>query len=147
MVERTKVKSAGRLGVRYGVGIRKRLLKVELEQKKKHSCPRCGYTSLKRLSKGIFFCKKCRNKFSGGAYLPSTSTGKTIEKMVGQRRFTPYLQELTRGEAELAEEKIEGEKGKEKQEAAEKKEHRVEKKEEKKAGEKERSEKEKAKLR
>ncbi len=119
MAETAKVKSTGRLGVRYGVGIRKRLLKVESEQKKKHLCPRCGYASLKRLSKGIFFCKKCRNKFSGGAYIPSSATGRIIEKMVGQRKFTPYLEELAGG-AESPEEKTGKKEEKEKKAEAEK---------------------------
>ncbi|HDD04917.1 MAG TPA: 50S ribosomal protein L37ae [Candidatus Aenigmarchaeota archaeon] len=65
-----KVKSAGRYGVRYGLKLRKKLLEVEKEQKKKHICPNCKKPGLKRLAAGIWYCKKCGAKFAGKAYVP-----------------------------------------------------------------------------
>ena len=89
-----KVKSAGRFGSRYGVGIRKRLLKVEQKQKEAFACPSCGYPNVKRQAAGIFDCKKCGSRFAGGAYYPETLTGRIVAKMVSQKSFLPNLGEL-----------------------------------------------------
>jgi len=62
------VKSTGRYGVRYGLTIRHRVLEVEKTQRKKQKCPYCGRLQVKRLSFGIFFCRKCNTKFTGRAY-------------------------------------------------------------------------------
>ena len=81
MSKRTKkVGSAGRLGARYGVRARTRLKNVELQQKMKHICPKCGYRSVKRTSTSIWECRKCNNKFAGGAYTPKTDSGQSVEK-------------------------------------------------------------------
>ncbi len=90
-----KVLSAGRYGPRYGIGIRKRILKVEGEQHKKHACPNCGYAKVKRLQRGIFSCRKCDLKFTGGTYLPETQAGKIIRKMVSQKSFMSLAKDLT----------------------------------------------------
>jgi len=63
-----KSKSAGRFGSRYGKKIRDRLVAVESKQRKKQKCPFCGKFGAKRLSKGIWQCKKCNKKFAGGTY-------------------------------------------------------------------------------
>ena len=65
-----KVGSTGRFGVRYGKGVKKRYLKIETEQKAKHTCPRCLRTGLKRVSSGIWLCNRCGMKFAGKAYEP-----------------------------------------------------------------------------
>lgn len=88
-----KVGSTGRFGARYGVGIRKKLLKVETLQLQKQKCPQCGAPALKRLSKGIFRCRKCSHEFVGGAYMPKTLTGKIIRQMVSQKKFVPEMVE------------------------------------------------------
>ncbi len=95
-----KVRSAGRFGSRYGVGIRKRLLKVEDRQLKPQTCPFCHFKKVKRKSTGIFVCKKCGAKFAGGAYLPQTTTGSIIKKMVTQKSFTPMETELVEAKEE-----------------------------------------------
>ncbi len=82
-----KVGTTGRYGSRYGVGIRKRLLKIEPTQVQRHLCPNCGSRKVRRQSKGIFLCSKCRHEFIGGAYLPQTLTGGIIGKMVSQKNF------------------------------------------------------------
>lgn len=89
-----KVKSAGKFGAKFGVGIRKRWLKVAEKQKKRYDCPSCGFTKVKRLSTGIFQCQKCDSKFAGGAYFPVTLTGAIVNKMVEQKQFLPALTEL-----------------------------------------------------
>ena len=62
-----KSKSAGRFGARYGKTVRARLVKVEEKQRKKQKCPFCDGTA-KRLSKGIWKCKKCDKKFASNVY-------------------------------------------------------------------------------
>jgi large subunit ribosomal protein L37Ae len=83
MAKRTKkVGSAGRFQVRYGVRARTRIRNVELIQRKKHKCPSCGHFKLKRISTGIWQCKKCRIKIAGGAYVPKTEAGQNMEKTI-----------------------------------------------------------------
>ncbi len=88
-----KVGSTGRFGSRYGVGIRKSLLKVESRGKGGRKCPNCGSNTVKRKSKGIFHCRKCRHEFVGGAYLAQTLTGGIIQQIVSQKKFMPELVE------------------------------------------------------
>ncbi len=87
----SKVGSTGRFGSRYGIGIRRKLLKVEPLQTQKHACPSCGSASVKRKSRGIFECRKCSHAFVGGAYLPQTLAGGIISKMVSQKVFAPEM--------------------------------------------------------
>ena len=62
-----KSKSAGRFGARYGKTPRAKLVKVEIKQRKKQKCPFCQGIA-KRLSKGIWKCKKCNKKFASDTY-------------------------------------------------------------------------------
>lgn len=59
--------SSGRFGVRYGVSVRRRTDEIESKQKKKQHCIFCRGIA-KRISKGIWVCKKCGKKFAGHAY-------------------------------------------------------------------------------
>ena len=63
-----KVKAAGRLGARYGRKIRTKIAKVEATQRKKQDCIFCNGKA-KRLSKGIWLCKKCNKKFAHHTYI------------------------------------------------------------------------------
>lgn len=63
-----KVKAAGRFGCRYGKRVRSKLAAVETIQRKKQKCPFCGKLQAKRLSKGIWHCKKCDKKFASNTY-------------------------------------------------------------------------------
>ena len=63
-----KVGSAGRFGPRYGRKIRSRVIAVEKIQRTKQKCPYCLKNSVKRISKGIWYCDKCNSKFTGRAY-------------------------------------------------------------------------------
>jgi len=91
-----KVGTAGRFGARYGVRIRKRLLRVENKAKESYACPFCGFDRIKREAAGLFFCTKCGAKFTGGAYVPETLIGKSIRKMVSQRTFLADVEALTK---------------------------------------------------
>lgn len=63
-----KLGSVARFGARYGKRTKTKLLTVEQTQKASQKCPYCSRTTVKRLSVGIFQCKKCDSKFTGKAY-------------------------------------------------------------------------------
>ena len=65
-VKTKKIKSAGRFGAGYG-NPKKRLIAVELIQRKKQECPFCKGRA-KRQAKGIWKCSKCSKIFASGAY-------------------------------------------------------------------------------
>jgi len=73
------VGTTGRYGVRYGKGIKKKVAEIEKVQRQKHICPKCGMPYVKRVSSGIWKCKKCETKFAGSAYFPKS-------EMVGKER-------------------------------------------------------------
>jgi len=70
-----KVGSTRGLGPRYGSTVRKRYIKVMTEMKTPHKCPQCGFLRVKRVSVGIWRCRKCGHTFTGGAYTPITKLG------------------------------------------------------------------------
>ncbi len=82
-----KVGSTGRFKGRYGVGIKKRVLKVENKAKELGACSFCGFDKIKRVAAGLFVCRKCGAKFTGGAYEAQTLVGKAVNKMVSQKSF------------------------------------------------------------
>ncbi|NCO97074.1 MAG: 50S ribosomal protein L37ae [Candidatus Aenigmarchaeota archaeon CG_4_10_14_0_8_um_filter_37_24] len=65
-----KVGTTGRFGVRYGLRSKVTLRKIEKEQKQKYQCPSCKKMKLKRVAAGIWKCKGCKAKMTGGAYVP-----------------------------------------------------------------------------
>ena len=81
MSKRTKkAKSVGRFGPRYGVRIRRRVREVEARQKIDHPCPSCGAERVRRVSTGVWACRKCAFTFAGGAYYPQTPAFQTSER-------------------------------------------------------------------
>jgi large subunit ribosomal protein L37Ae len=62
------VGSAGRFGVRYGKKIREAVSLMERKQNVDQQCPYCKKSSCKRLSKGVWKCKKCDKKFTNQTY-------------------------------------------------------------------------------
>ena len=68
-----KVGASGRYGARYGKGVKKRVVAIEKKQKTKHKCPECLKEGMKRISPGIWTCKKCGLKVAGKAYEPGTN--------------------------------------------------------------------------
>jgi len=55
--------------------VRKRYVRVIAGLKKAHRCPQCGFVRVKRVSVGVWKCKKCDYTFAGGAYMPVTKLG------------------------------------------------------------------------
>ncbi|MBW3000020.1 50S ribosomal protein L37ae [Candidatus Woesearchaeota archaeon] len=68
-----KIASIKRFGARYGRSVKYKVGAIEHEQRKSHKCPKCSKVGVKRLSKGIWQCKKCDAKFAGRAYSPETT--------------------------------------------------------------------------
>ena len=82
MARRTKKAGpTGGLGVRYGSTLRKRYKKVVQDLNKKHKCPKCEFVRVKRISTGLWKCRKCDAVFSGGAYSPKTKIGEISERV------------------------------------------------------------------
>ncbi len=77
-----KVGSAGKFGVRYGMRLRRKWLEVDRKQRLKHECPVCHKHGVKRVASGIWHCRKCNTKFTGGAYIPKTPMLATVQRAV-----------------------------------------------------------------
>ncbi len=78
MAETKKIGSMKRFGTRYGRTVKHNFAKIEHEQQKQHKCPYCAKTAVKRLSTGIWFCKKCNAKFTGKAYTVGSAVKKNL---------------------------------------------------------------------
>ena len=63
-----KLGSVKRFGARYGRKPKLKFSKIEAEQRKLHKCPYCSKIAVKRISVGIWHCRKCNAKFTGRAY-------------------------------------------------------------------------------
>jgi len=63
-----KTKSAGRFGARYGKRPKDKLVKVEIKQRVKQICPFCERVGVKRISKGVWECPKCKKRFASNVY-------------------------------------------------------------------------------
>ena len=60
--------SVKRFGPRYGRTVKLKFATIEREQHKKHKCPYCRSVQVKRQAVGIWYCRKCKAKFTGKAY-------------------------------------------------------------------------------
>jgi len=80
MVGRKKVGPTARFGARYGTAPRKRTAEIEVEMKKLHKCPKCESKSVKRLSVGVWVCRRCGYTFTSGAYAPFTKLGEISKR-------------------------------------------------------------------
>lgn len=83
MGKRTKKVGPTRgLGSRYGATVRKRYTKIVTGMKREHKCPQCGFQRVKRISVGVWKCRKCGLTFTGGAYNPTTKLGVVAKRVV-----------------------------------------------------------------
>ncbi|MBA7529342.1 hypothetical protein ES705_21538 [subsurface metagenome] len=77
-----KVGSTGRYGARYGSTIRKRVRQIEEKSKISYRCPICFKPTFIRAGLGIWTCKTCGEKRTGGAWEPTTSAGKSMSRRI-----------------------------------------------------------------
>ncbi|KAI5152343.1 large subunit ribosomal protein L37Ae [Enteropsectra breve] len=77
-----KVKICGKYGTRYGSTLRKRVKTFEISQHATYDCEMCGKKAVKRVCIGIWSCRRCNNKFAGGAYAPSSKTGEEANTVI-----------------------------------------------------------------
>ncbi len=84
MARTKKVKMAGRFKARYGLRIRRSLVEIEVLQRQRYVCKRCGKKAVKRVGTAIWECKSCGYKFAGGAYIPVTSASKIVEQAMSK---------------------------------------------------------------
>ena len=82
MARRKRVNTVGRLGVRYGRRVRLRIAAAEAGVRKKHICQKCGYEAVKRVSVGIWKCRKCDLIFAGAAYTPTSEVGDAVQRII-----------------------------------------------------------------
>ncbi|MFB6096814.1 MAG: 50S ribosomal protein L37ae [Haloferacaceae archaeon] len=76
------VGSAGRFGARYGRVARKRVSDIESDMNGDHSCPDCGNETVDRQGTGVWECRRCGYKFTGGTYRPETPAGRTVRRSI-----------------------------------------------------------------
>ena len=81
-----KLGPMARFGSRYGYRIKKKAKAIELTQRRKHECPKCGRVSMKRKSNGVWVCTKCGATMAGGAYAPHTGVWKTISSILNRQK-------------------------------------------------------------
>jgi large subunit ribosomal protein L37Ae len=66
-----KAGSAGRYGARYGVVVRNLTRDIEKVAKANYECPTCHHKSVKRMSSGIWYCRRCETKFAAAGNSPT----------------------------------------------------------------------------
>ena len=64
-----------------GATLRKRYARVMSTVRATNKCPSCASPSVKRVSVGLWNCKKCGYRFAGGAYTPSTKLGEAAQRV------------------------------------------------------------------
>ncbi|MFH0978470.1 MAG: hypothetical protein V1837_04175 [Candidatus Woesearchaeota archaeon] len=63
--------SIKRFGARYGRTVKHNLAKIEEGLRNFQKCPYCFAVKVKRVSSGVWHCRKCDAKFTGKAYIVS----------------------------------------------------------------------------
>ena len=66
---------------RGGATLRKRYGRIMDSLHTSHICPSCASPSVKRVSVGLWGCRKCGHTFAGGAYTPSTKVGQASRRI------------------------------------------------------------------
>jgi large subunit ribosomal protein L37Ae len=75
-----KTRLGGGLSTRYGTAPRRRHIDILVRLRKKHECPKCKVRAARRLSVGLWQCRRCGNQFTGGAYSPFTKVGEIAKR-------------------------------------------------------------------
>jgi large subunit ribosomal protein L37Ae len=75
-----KTRLGGGLATRYGTAPRRRYIDILVRMRRKHECPKCKVRAARRLSVGLWQCRRCGNQFTGGAYFPFTKIGEVAKR-------------------------------------------------------------------
>lgn len=75
-----KLSTTKRFGARYGKRNKKKLDKIERIHRSRQECPYCLYRQVKRVSLGVWLCRKCGVKFAGRAYSAVLNEKKSTEE-------------------------------------------------------------------
>ena len=75
-----KTRLGGGLSTRYGTAPRRRHIDILVRLRKKHECPKCKVRAARRLSVGLWQCRRCGNQFTGGAYFQFTKVGEIAKR-------------------------------------------------------------------
>jgi len=100
-----KLGSAKRFGARYGTRPKHKFAKIEKEQRRKHKCPYCNKVQVKRISVGIWHCRKCDAKFTGKAYSVSKAIS-FVEKTEEEPKEDLKTEEKTEEKLEKTEQEV-----------------------------------------
>jgi len=95
--------SVKRFGARYGRKTKHKFSQIETEQRKLHKCPYCNKVAVKRVSMGIWNCRKCDATFTGKAY----SISRQIIKKEAKVEEQPVVTESTEQEG-VSQDPVEG---------------------------------------
>jgi large subunit ribosomal protein L37Ae len=98
-----KVGPSGSFGTRYGTVARKRYATIITNLKTPHECPQCHVIAVRRMSVGVWLCKRCGFKFAGGAYSPTTKLGEIAERASRAGVASSLLADLKAEKARKAE--------------------------------------------
>ena len=105
MADKTKLHgSVKRFGVRYGTKLKGKIGKIEAERRASTKCPYCSYNGVTRISAGIWYCKKCKNKFTGKAYVVGKPAGIKAEDVAKAAEEAPQAEEAAVEEEDFEEE-------------------------------------------
>ncbi|MFH1630982.1 MAG: 50S ribosomal protein L37ae [Candidatus Aenigmatarchaeota archaeon] len=64
-----KKRSSARFGSKYGKRLREEVLKTESKYRGvSYNCPACSRKAVKRVSAGVWKCRKCSKKFASLSY-------------------------------------------------------------------------------
>ncbi|MFH1722737.1 MAG: 50S ribosomal protein L37ae [Candidatus Altiarchaeota archaeon] len=66
-----KVGSVGRYGPRIGRKLRHEVEVIERQTRRPSNCPKCGKQKVSRDCAGIWECRACNSRFTGGTFLPN----------------------------------------------------------------------------
>jgi large subunit ribosomal protein L37Ae len=98
MAKMRKTRLGGGLATRYGTAPRRRHIDILVRMRKKHECPKCKVRAAKRLSVGLWQCRRCGNQFTGGAYSPFTKVGEIANRAAARATSMISTSELTEEE-------------------------------------------------
>ena len=82
-----KTRLGGGLSTRYGTAPRRRHIDILVRLRKKHECPKCKVRATRRLSVGLWQCRRCGNQFTGGAYIPFTKVGEIAKRAAASATY------------------------------------------------------------